>query len=117
MAAIRSQRACALRAAAVLSGDKTLFGCNTTMSQSILLHSGRVWDASGKEAFDADVLLEGNRIAAVAPGLAQQSPNTRRVDISGHTIIPGLTDGHAHLPFAHKANMADTGDIPPEDHA
>src|SRR5512144_63487 len=86
------------------------------MSHSMLLHGGQVWDGSGKAAFRADVLIEGHRIAAVAPKLAHQSADAQRIDITGHTVIPGLVDGHTHLAFAHKANIADTGDIPPEDH-
>ena len=39
-----------------------------------------------------------------------------KIDIPGHTVIPGLVDGHAHLPFLHKAHIADTGDEPPEEH-
>jgi len=86
------------------------------MSDSVLLHGGKVWDGTGSPAFAADVLLRGNRIAAVKPGLARDASGARAIDIAGHTVIPGLVDGHAHLPFAHKANMADTGDIPPEEH-
>jgi imidazolonepropionase-like amidohydrolase len=86
------------------------------MTETILLENGNVWDGSGRPAFAADVLVRGNRIAQVRPRLAQDSIAARRIDVKGHTIIPGLVDGHAHLPFAHKANMADTGDIPPEEH-
>lgn len=86
------------------------------MTDSVLLHGGQVWDGTGRPAFAADVLLRGNRIGAVRPHLAQESIAAQRIDVSGHTIIPGLVDGHTHLPFAHKANMADTGDIPPEEH-
>jgi len=86
------------------------------MSDSVLLHGGNVWDGTGSPAFAADVLLRGNRIAAVKPGLARDASGARAIDIAGHTVIPGLVDGHAHLPVAHKANMADTGDIPPEEH-
>jgi len=86
------------------------------MTETILLENGTVWDGSGRPAFAADVLVRGNRIAQVRPKLAQDGIAAKRIDVSGHTIIPGLVDGHAHLPFAHKADMADTGDIPPEEH-
>src|SRR4051812_47657464 len=86
------------------------------MTETVLLHGGHVWDGTGRAAFAADVLLRGNRIAAVRPKLADDSIAARRIDVSRHTVIPGLVDGHAHLPFAHKVNMADTGDIPPEEH-
>jgi len=86
------------------------------MMDTILLHGGRVWDGSGRAAFAADVLVQGSRIAEVGPKLSRDAAAAARIDVSGHTVIPGLVDGHAHLPFAHKANIADTGDIPPEDH-
>ena len=84
--------------------------------ESVLLQGGAVWDGSGRPAAPADVLVQGNRIAEVwrqaPPGLHPEV----RIDVSGHTVIPGLVDGHAHLPFLHKANIADTGDVPPEEH-
>jgi imidazolonepropionase-like amidohydrolase len=84
--------------------------------ESVLLRGGKVWDGSGKPAFAADVLVTGNRIAQVRPQDARGTQTAMRLDIPGHTVIPGLVDGHAHLPFLHKANIADTGDVPPEEH-
>src|SRR5512145_1927043 len=86
------------------------------MSDTVLLHGGMVWDGSGRPAYAADVLVQGNRIARVGPRLARDSGAAERIDVSGHTVIPGLVEGHAHLSFAHKASSADTGDIPPEHH-
>jgi len=86
------------------------------MAHTMLLHGGQVWDGTGSGAFPADVLLQGDRIAAVRPNLSSDSTATRRIDVSGHTMLPGLVDGHAHLSFAHKADPAELGAIPPEDH-
>ncbi len=83
---------------------------------TVLLQGGKVWDGSGRAAFPADVLVRGNRIAHVSPSPLSDPGPALKVDVSGHTLIPGLVDGHVHLPFAHKANIADTGDIPPEEH-
>jgi len=82
----------------------------------VLLRGGKVWDGSGKPAFDADVLVAGNRIAEVRPQGGRFPESAICFDIPGHTVIPGLVDGHAHLPFLHKVNIADTGDVPPEEH-
>ena len=82
----------------------------------VLLRGGSVWDGSGKPAFAADVLIAGNRIAELRPPRTRAPGNAACFDIPGHTVIPGLVDGHAHLPFLHKANIADTGDVPPEEH-
>ena len=84
--------------------------------QTVLLHGGSVWDGSGEPAFAADVLIDGDRIAGVWPSAPQELRAARRIDIAGHTVIPGLVDGHAHLPFLHKADIAETGDVPPEEH-
>ena len=84
--------------------------------ETVLLHGGSVWDGSGEPAFAADVLIDGNRIAGVWPSAPKELRASRHIDIAGHTVIPGLVDGHAHLPFLHKADIAETGDVPPEEH-
>jgi imidazolonepropionase-like amidohydrolase len=83
---------------------------------AVLLQGGMVWDGSGRPAFPADVLVRDNRIAQVGRTPPRDGGRAVTIDVSGHTLIPGLVDGHVHLPFAHKANIADTGDIPPEEH-
>jgi imidazolonepropionase-like amidohydrolase len=84
--------------------------------ETVLLHGGTVWDGSGKPGFPASVLVAGNRIAEIWPRVPPGIQAAVHIDVSGHTIIPGLVDGHAHLPFLHKADIADTGDVPPEEH-
>src|SRR5262245_27717201 len=81
---------------------------------SVLLQGGTVWD--GSQAFPADVLVAGNRIAELWPHAPCELRTAQRIDAAGHTIIPGLVDGHAHLQFLHKADIAETGDVPPEEH-
>ncbi len=47
---------------------------------------------------DADVVVQGNRIASVGPrGAARVPAGAEVVDVSGKTIIPGLVDVHAHV--------------------
>ena len=84
--------------------------------EAVLLHGGTVWDGSGKPAFPTDVLVAGNRIAELWPQAPRGLQAAERIDVSGHTIIPGLVDGHAHLPFLHKADIVETGEVPPEEH-
>jgi len=45
----------------------------------------------------ADLLLRGERIAAVGSGLAAAHPHAPRSDGHGHLVLPGLVDGHVHL--------------------
>ncbi|MFI7598819.1 imidazolonepropionase [Actinoplanes sp. NPDC049681] len=48
---------------------------------------------------DAAVVVDGGRIAWVGP--AAQAPEAdERLDASGHAVLPGFVDSHAHLVFA-----------------
>lgn len=65
------------------------------MDDTLLVHGGEVVTASGPAALD--ILIRGERIAAVGAGLAAQAGDARRIDAAGLTIFPGLIDVHAHL--------------------
>ncbi|MBM3560023.1 MAG: amidohydrolase family protein, partial [Alphaproteobacteria bacterium] len=63
-----------------------------------------------KAAFPGEVLVEGNRIARVATGAPQISRSGATVvDGGGATLMPGLIDGHAHIPFPGLRNFYDWG--------
>lgn len=68
----------------------------------VLLSGARVLTMADRAApgdwQDADILIDGNRIAAVAPRGAVSVPaGTAMVDVSGTYIIPGLIDAHHHV--------------------
>lgn len=69
---------------------------------SFLLEGARVLTMKGDEALeDADVLVTGNRIAAIGPSGSLTVPEgARRLDARGETVIPGLIDTHAHLHYS-----------------
>jgi imidazolonepropionase-like amidohydrolase len=60
-----------------------------------LLRGGAVLDVDAGVLRRADVLLEGRRIALVAPGLA--AGDARVVELGGRTVMPGLIDCHVHV--------------------
>src|SRR5436305_157000 len=64
-----------------------------------LLTGARVLDPSGDHLLDGrDVLIENGRIAAVGPtGSLSVPAGTRKVDLAGLTLIPGLIEMHSHL--------------------
>ena len=62
---------------------------------AILIRGATVFDGTDKAPFDADVLVEDGRIAAVGPSLEIPAAATV-VDASGQALLPGLFDGHPH---------------------
>jgi imidazolonepropionase-like amidohydrolase len=70
------------------------------MPDRTLIAGAQVFDGSGAAPFAADVLIEGDRIAAVGGAVTPSAQaDAEVVDGSGATLIPGLIDGHAHLGF------------------
>ncbi len=72
-----------------------------------VLTGGFVFDGTGTESRVAALVLERNRIAAVLPEGAAGWPEgetgwpegSRVLDVSGHTVLPGLIDLHTHLTY------------------
>ncbi len=61
----------------------------------LLIQNGRLIDpASGLDA-TRDVLIDGDRIAAVEPAI--QAPDAERIDAAGLVVAPGFIDMHVHL--------------------
>ena len=83
----------------------------------VLFRNASVWDGSGAPAYPADVLVEGNRITAVARDRGALGPEGATIiEANGRTLMPGLVEGHAHLSFGGAVNDSDLGNIPPEEH-
>ena len=84
----------------------------------LLLAGARVIPMRGDEVLErGDILIDGNRIAAVGPSGSLTVPDDAEVrDVSGMTITPGFVDTHAHLrpptgihttqPWGYLANLA-----------
>ncbi|MGH6692207.1 MAG: N-acyl-D-amino-acid deacylase family protein, partial [Gammaproteobacteria bacterium] len=64
------------------------------MAFTLLVRNGWVIDGSGAPRYQADVAVEGDRIAAVGPGLTGEA--TRVIDAAGRVVTPGFIDAHSH---------------------
>jgi len=64
------------------------------MAWSVVLRGGTVIDGTGAPRVRADVAIEGDRIAAVAPALAGEA--ARVIDATGLVVAPGFIDAHSH---------------------
>src|SRR5437763_12756744 len=81
-----------------------LFG-TAALAQPVLLRPARVFDGGTRQAREGwNVLVEGDRIAAVGPNLAPPA-GARVIDLPGTTLMPGMIEGHSHL-FLHPYNEA-----------
>ena len=64
----------------------------------IALVGARIVTMRGNEVIEhGTILVDGNRIVAVGPSAEVKVPHSAlEIDVSGHTIIPGLVDVHWH---------------------
>ena len=85
--------------------------------KSILFTDVRVLDGSGAPPFAADVLVTGNRVAAIAsPGEIPATAEHDVITCAGATLMPGLIEPHAHLSFVDQATPFAFHAIPVEEH-
>ncbi len=63
------------------------------------VHAGGVLDVqTGRVAADQIVTIEGDTITAIGPASEHVPPNGATViDLTDHTVLPGLIDAHTHL--------------------
>jgi imidazolonepropionase-like amidohydrolase len=82
-----------------------------------LFANARIFDGTGTPPFAGNVLVDGNRIVAVTR--ADSTPlrtDAQVVDGSGATLMPGLTEAHAHLTWPSSVEKFVPGmHLPPED--
>ena len=72
------------------------------MHYDILIRNGLVFDGSGAPARQADVAINGSRIAAVAPNVSGMG--FRTIDASGLAVAPGFIDIKTHSDFTMPIN-------------
>ncbi len=67
------------------------------MPERTVLVPGGVLDVSeGVVRGDLAVVIEDDRIASLMP-TADAPRDARRIELAGHTVLPGLIDAHAHM--------------------
>ncbi len=75
---------------------------------SILIKNGKVIYGENFEVVEADVLIEGNRIAKVAKGINKSADTV--IDAKGRVVSPAFINLHTHSPMGLFRGLAD--DLP-----
>ncbi len=79
----------------------------TAAPAQIAVKAQRLLDVrTGTLVNDAVILVEGDRIKAVGPGLAIE-PGAMVIDLGAATLLPGLIDAHTHLMAAAEDGYAE----------
>lgn len=83
-----------------------------------LIRNVSIFDGSGAPLYPGEVLIEGERIKAVAKGGEHiLAPGAEVIDGKGGTLMPGLIEPHAHLTFTCAVDRIVPTFMPPvEDH-
>lgn len=61
-----------------------------------LLKNAKLYDGTGADAYLGDILLEDDRIAAVAPAGEITAQAEKTIDLTGYSAAPGFIDAHSH---------------------
>src|ERR1051326_3941499 len=69
----------------------------TPADSVVLLTDAEIFDGTGRPPFRGEVLVKGNRIAAVGEANRLERPRAEVIDCGGATLMPGLVEAHAHL--------------------
>jgi N-acyl-D-amino-acid deacylase len=64
------------------------------MTHDLLIKNGTVVDGSGSPAYQADVAIDGDKIAAIGENLGS---GKKEIDANGQVVAPGFIDSHTHM--------------------
>lgn len=84
---------------------------------TVLFTNVRVFEGTADALVDAEVLVQGNRIATVAEGRRLPRPRQAEViDGGGATLMPGMVNPHCHFTYSNAVSLADINALPVEEH-
>lgn len=76
-----------------------------------------IFDGSGAAPYPGEVLIEGNRIRAIAREDGYlETGDARIIDGHGAFLMPGMTEAHTHFSWNDQPSLAAIQFMPPEEH-
>ena len=84
---------------------------------TVIFQNASILDGTGTLPWRGDVLVEGNRIGALAPaGRLAPHQDALAIECNGATLMPGLIESHTHLSFVDQTTLQLHAFIPVEEH-
>jgi predicted amidohydrolase YtcJ len=80
-----------------------LLSCEQRERADLILHNGKIVTVDPRFSISQAIAIREDRIAGVGSDeemLALAGSDTKRVDLGGKTVLPGLIDSHVHSPAA-----------------
>ena len=80
----------------------SLILCSQSVSAQTVIHAGRLINGRDGEVQEKmSILIEDGKIKEVQPGFVEADDSSQLIDLSEHTVMPGLMDMHTHLMMQH----------------
>jgi predicted amidohydrolase YtcJ len=93
-------RVFASAAALLLSTSMSLSATRSAWNPpDVIFHHGKIITVDGESRVAESVAIAGDRFYAVGSNTEMEAlagPDTRRIDLRGHAVVPGLIDNHNH---------------------
>jgi imidazolonepropionase-like amidohydrolase len=71
-----------------------------------IIHAGRLIDGRSDEVrTKTSLVIDDGKITKVIAGFVQPAEGDKLIDLSEHTVMPGLMDMHTHLIFQHSKDV------------
>ena len=82
----------------------SLLACISTLSNAdTIIHAGTIITAEEKQILqNHSIIVRENKIHALREGFVEANDGDRVIDLSQHTVLPGLMDMHTHLSYQHE---------------
>jgi imidazolonepropionase-like amidohydrolase len=74
-----------------------------------LTHVGVIDGTGSAELADRTIVIEGGKIVSISASSAGAPPGATVLDLSGHTVIPGIVGMHDHLYYIARPNVDASG--------
>ena len=77
-----------------------LLASTPAFAVDLIVHNGKVWTGDPAQPSATAIAIDAGRIVAVggdAEVLARATADTRRINLQGRRVVPGINDAHTHI--------------------